>query len=628
MNSFICLASAGSGKTTVIINTIQELLDQSTNPAKILVISYTKNAVEEITQRLQKSYSNKDLINEINFHTFHSFCLEFLMESQQLSTIHLLEKRPNISNLVPKSSMENVGQPWQINNLLNKISVESLYYTYFNYEDYKNKFPFEYFNNQWEFIESLIKIIDFLKYILNLWTFGDIVVAMYKLLYDKNGTQYLYNIWQKYDAIFIDECQDFSPMQWDILLIIFKEIIYNMLSVEYKKLFFIFGDLKQSIFNFQGAHLNHFKKVIDELMILAEKNRYPLTVNNIYKTHRLSQSNITFINKLFNFIKMEDFNDHETTASRIGNVEIFYPTIQDNNENTSKKIFNFIEKLIEDGTNPHDIMVIFRIRDQLIYSLGNMLKEKNYSSGLDIINTQNNPLLSIFNDVYNFINGQGIFRDFMANYFFPLMDHDAIKNIIDHINDDGFIVEILKKNPLIEEFYQWKDGLKYKNDIKAYDLVFDVINLKAFKPLFIPEEANNLFNILDHSKKFYGNWQDFFNWLPNTFKTESYGVKMETVYGSKGLESPIVIIADGHKGPVSTQWNNSYFYYNNLDQLNNFINLETKNQWLKENYDNIFKEYIRLMYVATTRAQESLYIFGAYPQEHNSLLFYLKDMDY
>ena len=628
MNSFICLASAGSGKTTMVINTIQQLLKNGTPPEKILVISYTKNAVEEIIGRLAKN-NPKQSVDTINAHTFHSFCLEFLMENNQIPAIHLLEKRPNITSLIPKNMVESVGSSWQINNLLNKISIESLYYTYFNYNHYKNTFPFEYFNNQWDFIGVLINIVEFLKNTLNLWTFSDIVVTMYKTLYDKNGTNFLYNIWQKYDAIFIDECQDFSPMQWDILYIIFKEIIYNVLSIPQNKFFFIFGDLKQSIFNFQGAQLDHFKNIIDNLMDLAKKNQYPLTIENIYKTHRLSQSNIKFINEIFNFISMEDFHNHETTSSQQGQVDIFYPKIQNNNENIAKKIFDFIKNLIENGVNPKDIMIIFPLRDQLIYTLAQLLKDADYSSGLDVINTKNNPLLSIINNVYQFINNKGNFHDFMANYFFPVLEEELIKSIIDNIDNQEFIQKILQNNKLIKEFYHWKESLVNPLDIKAYDLIMDLIHLDLFNGIFQNYDEDNVFNILDYSKKFYGNWIDFYNWIPNTFKNENYGVRMETIYGSKGLESPIVIMTHGHRGPTGSHWNYPYFYYNiNGQILNNFIDTNTKNQWLTHNYNNIFKEYIRLMYVATTRAQREFYIFGTYPCENNSLLFYWQDKNY
>ena len=73
---------------------------------------------------------------------------------------------------------------------------------------------------------------------------------------------------------------------------------------------------------------------------------------------------------------------------------------------------------------------------------------------------------------------------------------------------------------------------------------------------------------------------------------------------------------------------NTPFFYNDINgnNLSNFINSSIKNKWLENNYNSIFKEYLRLMYVATTRSQKDFYIFGSYPLETNSLLFYLQNM--
>jgi ATP-dependent helicase/nuclease subunit A len=119
---------------------------------------------------------------------------------------------------------------------------------------------------------------------------------------------------------------------------------------------------------------------------------------------------------------------------------------------------------------------------------------------------------------------------------------------------------------------------------------------------------------------------DFFSWIPDNFKSETQGIQMETIYGAKGLQKKIVIIADGHKGPMGNSWNHSFLYNNFQGPCGNFKNLTIKNQWLTEKNHEIFQEYKRLMYVATTRSQEQLYIFGTYPVEVHSVLFFLMEI--
>lgn len=624
MNSIICLASAGSGKTRMLIEQVKNFINNGGDPSKILIISYTKNAVEEIMDRLNEK---DNIVQDINFHTFHSFCLEYLMENYGLNAIQIMDKRPNLTHLLPISLLENLGSPWEINNLLDKISIESLYYSYFNKNLYESLYPFEYFQDQWKWIQQLVTIIDFLKNTLNIWTFNDIVVTLYDLLQGKNATNHLFNLWNRYDGIFIDETQDFSPMQLEILLKMFKEIIYNFHSINSKKFFFIFGDPKQSIFNFQGASLESFHGMINDLTTTANNNKYPLIIDNIVYTHRLSINNVNFINDLFSVIKMEDFTAHKTLSLVKGNVYYRNPLPKDNIENTVKIIGETIDELINNGTNPNDIMIIFRSRDQLIYNLSDWLKSKNYSNGLDVITTYNSIFIKLMNDIYQLINNEDelLYQDFIANYGFYHLDPNTIELVINNIQNKKSYQTIIEENLIIKEFFQWIINIKNPLDINPYDFIMDILKLPMFYPIVTNEDKNILFNILESSKNFNGNWVQFNQWLPNNFKKESSGVKMETVYGSKGLQSKIVIIADGHKGPIGSSWQYQFIYHNTNGSLSNFLDQQKKNLWLKDKYDNIFNEYLRLMYVATTRAQESLYIFGSFPLEQNSLLYYIQD---
>lgn len=230
MSSLICLASAGSGKTRQLIEQVHQLLTQSIEPKKILIISYTKNAVEEIGHRLSSNYKHwsnlytENQLNQINYNTFHGFCWELLIELYNLNAIKLVDKRHQIQDIVPP--LDNIPS-WQLTTILNNISTEQLFYTYYHWDDYKNNFPFEYVHIQQSFVENIINTINFLKNTLNIWTFSDLIVKTYEILHDKNSLNNLWYIWQKYDGIFIDEAQDFSPMQLDILNKIFNEFIYN-----------------------------------------------------------------------------------------------------------------------------------------------------------------------------------------------------------------------------------------------------------------------------------------------------------------------------------------------------------------------------------------------------------------
>jgi ATP-dependent exoDNAse (exonuclease V) beta subunit len=617
MDSCITLASAGSGKTTMIVNAIGQLVDNAIDPEKILIISYTKNAVEEIIHRLPAQY-----VNGINCHTFHGFCWEFLTKNNGLGSPRLMDKRPNVTALIA-NFVEDIGSPWEVNGFLEKTSIETLFYTFFNKENYEKTYPFNYFNGQWHQVEVLVNIVNFLKEKLNLWTFGDLVVTMYEKLHDKNSMNFLWSLYNQWDYIFIDECQDFSPMQMDILSVIFKEFIFNNYGLHVPKRFFIFGDVKQSIFNFQGASLDHFQRTMDQLVDLSKKNNYPLHVNNIYHTHRLSKNNIDFINRLFNGVAMDDFQNHHTQSSIDGHVQWFFPKIQDNTTEIVKKIGSLVETLLEEY-KPEDIMIIFRNRDQLVYALAQWLKEKNYSTGLDVIAVVNNPVIELIHHIYGFINND-IDIIAMAAYWFNVLNPDAMGFLLKNHNNHGAIEEFLRQQPIIKDFFQWKDTIINPGDIHPYTLIFYVLGAPCFYHIIDGTDDDILFNLLESSEKFYGNWAEFYQWLPSTFKTQTQGVSMETIYGSKGLQSKVVIMVDGHKGPMGTHWQYPFIYQNIQGNYGDFGDPEEKNLWLKNNHQYIYKEFLRLMYVATTRAKERLYIFGTYPCETHSLLWFIQN---
>ena len=66
------IASAGSGKTRVLVNRIVKLIeDYDVDPGKILAITFSKKAKENMIERLTKMIPG--YVKFINVETFHSF---------------------------------------------------------------------------------------------------------------------------------------------------------------------------------------------------------------------------------------------------------------------------------------------------------------------------------------------------------------------------------------------------------------------------------------------------------------------------------------------------------------------------------------------------------------------------
>ena len=94
----LVLAGAGTGKTTVIVHRIANLVAAGVSPGSILAVTFTNKAAREMKQRVKQSLG--DCAEQMSISTFHSFCAAVLRRH-----IHLLDYRRNFS--IANSSYQN-----------------------------------------------------------------------------------------------------------------------------------------------------------------------------------------------------------------------------------------------------------------------------------------------------------------------------------------------------------------------------------------------------------------------------------------------------------------------------------------------------------------------------------------
>src|SRR5262249_21096386 len=76
---WLVLAGPGTGKTRTLIARIQILTDHyRIDPSRLLAVTYTNKATEEMRQRLQVALGDRAQRLEVG--TFHSFCIKVLRE--------------------------------------------------------------------------------------------------------------------------------------------------------------------------------------------------------------------------------------------------------------------------------------------------------------------------------------------------------------------------------------------------------------------------------------------------------------------------------------------------------------------------------------------------------------------
>jgi superfamily I DNA/RNA helicase len=79
----LCVAPAGSGKTTTLVARIAWLIDEGVDPETICAITFNRRATEELRERVEAAIAplGADLARRIRIRTFHALGLEMLREA-------------------------------------------------------------------------------------------------------------------------------------------------------------------------------------------------------------------------------------------------------------------------------------------------------------------------------------------------------------------------------------------------------------------------------------------------------------------------------------------------------------------------------------------------------------------
>ena len=248
--SMLVLAGPGSGKTFVITRRIQYLIERHhVPPEQILVITFTKAAATQMQERFLKLTSESFM--PVTFGTFHAFFYQILKQTYHFNASSILkesDKRKMMKSIlhhIPEElknepcmlldSMDGNGEVNQdmVQRLISEISkVKNLGLAASDYESTVcTSALFAFIYEQYSHIAAHNNKLDF----------DDMVILCLELLKSKPSVLHL---WQKrYSYILIDEFQDISPSQYEVI---------RLLADAHRNLFIV-GDDDQSIYGFRGS---------------------------------------------------------------------------------------------------------------------------------------------------------------------------------------------------------------------------------------------------------------------------------------------------------------------------------------------------------------------------------------
>lgn len=222
------VSCAGSGKTAVLI--AKMLFDQQHNgvqPYNILAITFNTKASEEIKERYIKGARNMNLRGQPEFKTFHALFLMMLKTVNKYRNVNVLSSTGKYTfkllDIVRKPSEDSDKSTLLqdmfsfrsklINNNISITGVDNLE----QFED-SEEFSFNIDNYR-----SVMTKYNQLKEKDNVIDFDDMIRLIYEELVEHKNQQIIDNFQNVYKYVYIDEYQDISNIQMEIMDILIKD---------------------------------------------------------------------------------------------------------------------------------------------------------------------------------------------------------------------------------------------------------------------------------------------------------------------------------------------------------------------------------------------------------------------
>ncbi|AAY61025.1 uvrD/REP helicase N-terminal domain protein [Rickettsia felis str. Pedreira] len=495
----------------------------------------------------------------------------------------------------------------------------------------------------------ILKKYDFYKEENNLLDYDDLIYYTEKLLNNKTTHEWLlHKLESEINHILVDEAQDTSPQQWNIITTLITE--FNAANKPNNSTFIV-GDDKQSIFSFQGADLHNFSLVNEQLktnLTNANKKFKNITLEYSYRscaeilqfTHNVLKNIKSNYPSLFlsDNPLISSFRTHQgfitvwplVTSEK--QEELFWALPEDYENSKSaadlliEKIVNFIQEQIESKEilpstasriSEKDFMILVRKRDEFSNNLIKELSKAKLKVEIsDRINLKENLTIMDLISVAKFVllsdddlNLAGLLKSPIIG-----MNEKQLYELLVNKTDNSLWDNL----SACEEIYAKLNSLIVIYKISTVENFFDlVVNNLNLREIYDDDMINELLTLSkNYTNDIDNSLQGFIAWFENNdiyIKRDmehSDKIRVMTVHGSKGLEAPIVILCDSTTLPVSSNkfiWDDKgeMFFSANIVDTPEFLQELKEAEKLKD-----LQEYIRLLYVAMTRAKDRLIICG------------------
>jgi DNA helicase-2/ATP-dependent DNA helicase PcrA len=303
----LILAGAGSGKTRVIIYRIAHLINTGVRPDRILAVTFTNKAAQEMKERIHKLADEQSRVASPLISTFHSLCVRILrrdVEKMQASytrnfTIYDSDDQARMVRAI----MKDLGFDDKALNARTALSAISgaknrsqSPASYANQADYASE--------RTERIAQIYKHYEQRLAQANAMDFDDLLIKTVELL--RKVPEVRANYHERFAHVMIDEFQDTNAIQYELARLIavgsskIEQMQINEEELWKGRSLCVVGDLDQSIYGFRGSDFNiilGFQKDFKGTKLIKLEQNYRSTQTILEAANKIIEQNTQRLSK-------------------------------------------------------------------------------------------------------------------------------------------------------------------------------------------------------------------------------------------------------------------------------------------------------------------------------------------
>ncbi|HHY50216.1 MAG TPA: UvrD-helicase domain-containing protein, partial [Alphaproteobacteria bacterium] len=502
--------------------------------------------------------------------------------------------------------------------------------------------------------------------------FDDLVERLAALLKDRaQGPWVLYKLDARISHILVDEGQDTNPEQWEVIDALVEDFFSGESAADRPRTVFAVGDQKQSIFSFQGADPTLFLDSQTRYWVSGRAVEAEVRQVRLRHSFRTLREVLAAVDKVFErgelrsgVLETEGRVEHDTARAESGGLVTLWPPIKEADDSSDpnewpkepppsllqsapRRVAERIAREIrgwldtkrplgprQRPVRPEDILILVQVRSVLFHEIIRALIRQGIPTpGADrlAVTTHIGTLdLMALGDV---LSNSADDLQLAALLRSPLFDvsEDELYALAQPRPEGATLWSALRQTTIpsaraaYEQLSAWRSRLDFE---RPFDFFAEVLyaggGLRRLRSRFGSEIDDVVAAFLDLALAYEQRPQPSLAGFLADLRSRDVvikrelaepagGVRVMTVHGAKGLEAPIVILADAasteegrDRRSIFMSASPPLFFHAASKETHIPATMAYRDEAEAAQKD----EYWRKLYVAMTRAEDELYVTG------------------